>query len=40
VQSERGKSVNLTTAIQDALGKLFYTETKRRPMTFVFMREV
>ena len=31
---------SLTVAIQDALSKLFYTETKRRPMTFAFVREV
>jgi len=31
---------NLTTAIQDALAKMFYNETKRRPMTFAFVREV
>lgn len=34
------KQGNLTLAIQDALAKLFYTETKRRPMTFAFVREV
>jgi ribonuclease J len=33
-------SGNLTTAIQDALAKLFYNETQRRPMTFAFVREV
>jgi len=31
---------NLTTAIQDALAKMFYNETKRRPMTFAFVREI
>lgn len=31
---------NLTTAIQDALAKMFYNETKRRPMTFAFVREL
>ena len=34
------RSGNLTTAIQDALSRLFYAETKRRPMTFAFVREV
>jgi mRNA degradation ribonuclease J1/J2 len=33
-------SGSLTTAIQDALARLFYNETKRRPMTFAFVREV
>ncbi len=33
-------SGKLTTAIQDALSRLFYNETKRRPMTFAFVREV
>jgi len=31
---------DLTTAIQDALAKLFYNETKRRPMVFAFVREI
>jgi ribonuclease J len=31
---------NLTTAIQDALSKMFYNETQRRPMTYAFVREV
>ncbi|MBN1966268.1 MAG: ribonuclease J, partial [Anaerolineae bacterium] len=31
---------DLTTAIQDALAKLFYNQTKRRPMTFAFVRSV
>ena len=31
---------DLTRAIQDALSRLFYNETKRRPMTFAFVREV
>jgi ribonuclease J len=31
---------NLTVAIQDALSKMFYNETQRRPMTFAFVREV
>lgn len=31
---------NLTNAIQDALSKMYYNETKRRPMTFAFVREV
>ena len=31
---------NLTSAIQDALSKMFYNETKRRPMVFAFVREV
>lgn len=31
---------NLTAVLQDALSKMFYNETKRRPMTFVFVREV
>ena len=26
--------------VQDALSKLFYTETKRRPMVFAFVNEV
>jgi ribonuclease J len=33
-------SGNLTTAIQDSLARLFYNETKRRPMTFAFVREM
>ena len=33
-------SGNLTSSIQDALAKLFYNETQRRPMTFAFVREV
>lgn len=31
---------DLTRAIQDALSRFFYNETKRRPMTFAFVREV
>jgi len=31
---------DLTHAVQDALSRLFYNETKRRPMTFAFVREV
>jgi ribonuclease J len=31
---------NLTSAIQDALSKMFYNETQRRPMTFAFVREL
>ena len=31
---------NLTTAIQDALARMFYNETKRRPMMFAFVREI
>ncbi|MCC6800540.1 MAG: hypothetical protein IT325_10500, partial [Anaerolineae bacterium] len=31
---------DLTRAIQDGLSRLFYNETKRRPMTFAFVREV
>jgi ribonuclease J len=31
---------NLTNAIQDALAKMYYNETKRRPMTFAFVREI
>lgn len=31
---------NLTNAIQDALAKMYYNETKRRPMTFAFVREL
>ncbi|MBI5960481.1 MAG: ribonuclease J [Chloroflexi bacterium] len=31
---------NLTTAIQDGLAKLYFNETKRRPMTFAYVREV
>jgi len=31
---------DLTVAIQDALSKLFYNHTKRRPMTFAYVREV
>jgi ribonuclease J len=31
---------NLTVAIQDALSKMFYSETQRRPMTFAFVREI
>ena len=31
---------NLTNAIQDALSKMFYNETQRRPMTYAFVREV
>ena len=34
------KRGSLTVAIQDALSKMFYSETKRRPMTFAFVREV
>jgi ribonuclease J len=34
------KKGNLTAAIQDALSKMFYNETQRRPMTFAFVREV
>ncbi|MBN1564218.1 MAG: ribonuclease J [Anaerolineae bacterium] len=34
------KAGNLTTAIQDALSKTLYNETKRRPMIFAFVREV
>jgi len=34
------KSGNLTIAVQDALSKMFYNETKRRPMVFAFVREV
>ncbi len=31
---------DLTRAVQDALSRLFYNETKRRPMTFAFVREI
>jgi len=31
---------DLTRIIQDALSRLFYNETKRRPMTFAFVREI
>jgi len=31
---------DLTRAVQDGLARLFYNETKRRPMTFAFVREV
>ena len=31
---------NLKNAVQDALSKMFYNETKRRPMVFAFVREV
>ncbi len=31
---------NLTRAIEDALAKMCYNETKRRPMVFAFVREV
>lgn len=31
---------DLTRAIQDGLSRLFYNETKRRPMAFAFVREV
>ncbi len=34
------KKGNLTTAIQDALAKMFYNETQRRPMTYAFVREI
>jgi ribonuclease J len=34
------KKGNLTVAIQDALSKMFYNETQRRPMTFAFVREI
>jgi ribonuclease J len=34
------KSGSLTNAIENGLAKLFYNETKRRPMTFAFVREV
>ncbi len=34
------KKGNLTTAIQDALSKMFYNETQRRPMTYAFVREI
>jgi ribonuclease J len=34
----RHKSGDLTAAIEEALAKLFYNETKRRPMTFAFVR--
>lgn len=34
------KKGNLTAAIQDALSKMFYNETQRRPMTFAFVREI
>lgn len=31
---------DLTHTIQDALSRLFYNETKRRPMTFAFVKEI
>jgi ribonuclease J len=31
---------NRVELVQDALGKLFYNETKRRPMIFAFVNEV
>ncbi|MCZ2098404.1 MAG: ribonuclease J [Anaerolineae bacterium] len=31
---------DMTRAIQDGLSRLFYNETKRRPMTFAFVREI
>ena len=34
------KKGSLTNAIQDALSKMFYNETQRRPMTFAFVREL
>jgi len=40
VRADRGRAADLSTNIQDALGRLFYNETKRRPMTFVFLREI
>ncbi|MBN2306076.1 MAG: ribonuclease J [Anaerolineae bacterium] len=36
----RHKKGNLTKEIEDALYKMCYNETKRRPMTFAFVREV
>lgn len=37
---KRHQSGSLTTAVQDALSKALYNETKRRPMIFAFVREV
>jgi ribonuclease J len=34
------KGSDLVTAIQDALSKMFYTQTKRRPMVFAFVHEM
>jgi ribonuclease J len=34
------KTGDLSKAIKDALNKMFYTETKRRPLTHVFVHEV
>lgn len=31
---------DLTVAVQDALSKMFYNQTKRRPMTFAFVTEI
>ncbi len=31
---------NLTVALEDALSKFFYNQTKRRPMIFAYVREV
>jgi ribonuclease J len=31
---------DLSSAIEDALAKMFYNQTKRRPMTFAFVREI
>jgi ribonuclease J len=34
------KNGDLTSAVEDALAKMFYNQTKRRPMTFAFVREI
>jgi len=31
---------DLTTVLQDALSKMFYNQTHRRPMVFAIVREV